>query len=1022
MKNFTDFFIQRPVFALVVNLFILLVGFISYNNLPVRQYPRMDASTITINTTYPGANAKTMEGFISTPIENAIGGVDGLDYVVSANTFGSSLITAYFKLGYPISDAVNDINSQVDSVRKILPTGINDPVIQKQDPSAQPTMFISFDSFSKTPEEMTDFLNRVVNIQLETVDGVGQVVIYGGHNYAMRIWMDPYKMAGLNVSPADVQNAIQNGNLQTAAGRTDSLLQELNLLASTDVNTADEFSNLVIADRQGQLIRIKDIGKVELSSQEVRSSVLINDEPSVIVAIIPKSTANPLDVSIGVHKAFDQIQKNLPPEIHAGIRWDTSLFIKASLIDVRNTIIEAIAFVVLVIFLFLGSFRAVLIPMVTIPLSLMGACTLMYALNYTINTLTLLAFVLAIGLVVDDAIVVLENIHRHIEEGLTPVKAALKGAREIGFAIIAMTFTLASVYAPLGFTDGLTGALFREFAFTLAGSVVVSGVVALTLSPMMCSRILTSHNPKLAEKIDVVLNNFQLRYRHQLEKIMTVKKSLWIAALALSIYVFGFIFQTFLRDELAPDEDQGAILTLITAPVSASLQYTQKYTQKLSTIFKSIPEQIGYGLVNGFGGKVNSGFSFLVLKDWADRKRGTSEIIGELFGKYSALTGVNAFPTNIPPLPSTGYFPVGFVIKTMGSYEDLNNAVAVVLKELHQDSRLINVDVDLKYSQPQMNIDIDRDRAASLGVNIGDLSNSLNVALGQPITTYFQINGLSYQVLPQVLDKFRISPGQLIDFPVRSTNGQLIPLSNFISLSQIIAPDSYNHFQQMRAATITASLIPGYALGDALKNIEKIVNNKLSKTFQYDYSGISRQYMQASGTLEFALVFALIFIFLVLSAQFESFARPLIVLTSVPLSLAGALLTLFLVHGSLNIYTKIGLVTLVGLISKHGILLVDFSHRLQTEGLELKEAILKAATLRLRPILMTTSAMVLGSMPLALGTGAGGEARRQIGWVIAGGMSFGTLLTLFVVPCMYFLMYSFLNRNKMKSVPNLSSK
>jgi len=1005
MKNFTDFFIQRPVFALVVNLFIILIGLIAYNSLTIRQYPRLDASTVTIVTTYAGANARTMEGYVTTPIENAISGVDGLDYITSRNIPGSSTISAFFQLGYPIEQAVNDIVNKVNEVRGELPNEIDPPIISKEDPSSQPTMFISFRSKTQTPEQLTDFLLRVVQPQIQTLPGVGQVNIFGGQKYAMRIWLDPHKMAAFSVTAQDIRNALEHGNLQSAAGRVQSKLQELNIVVVSDIGNPEEFNNLVISSKDNHFIRIKDVGRAELGSEEMRSSVVINDLPAVVIGIIPKSTANPLDVSREVHKTFALISKDLPRGITAAINWDTSRFIQESLKGVRNSIIEAVAFVVLVIFLFLGSFRAMLIPVVTIPLSLIGACILMYTLNYTINTLTLLAFVLAIGLVVDDAIVVLENIHRHIEEGIAPREAALQGAREIGFAIIAMTFTLAAVYAPLGFTGGLTGSLFREFAFTLAGSVVISGIVALTLSPMMCSRVLTQHEPTIATKINKIAHTTQEHYKKYLEKVMTRKASIAILMLALSVYVGGYALQKFLNEELAPDEDQGAILTIVSAPVSASLHYVEQYTNQLLKIYKTIPEAAGYGAINGFNG-VSSSFSFLVLTDWEARQRSVNQIIGELFGKYAALTGVNAFPINLPSLPSTGFFPVEFVIKTMGSYEDLNQAMNKVLVRLRNDPRLVNVDVDLKYSQPQLNVLIERNKAADLGINVSDLSATLNMALGEPIVTRFIKEGRGYSVIPQVMEEFRNLPNKLNNFTVRTQTGELVPLSSFIKLEEIIAPDSYNHFQQMRSVTVTASVIPGYSLGEALSNIMDAAKQELPDTFQYDYAGMSRQFIESQGMLQFALFFALLFIFLVLSAQFESFVRPLIVMTSVPLSLAGALLTLFLVGGTLNIYTKIGLVTLVGLISKHGILLVDFSHRLQSSGLAVKEAVIQAASLRLRPILMTTAAMVLGALPLALGSGAGGEARRQIGWVIVGGMSFGTLLTLFVVPAAYFLIYS----------------
>jgi multidrug efflux pump len=1004
MERFTDFFIKRPVFALVVSLFILLIGLMSYQHLTIRQYPKIDASVITIKTTYPGANAKTMEGFVSTPIENAINGIDGLDFITSQSSAGTSTVTANFKLGYPVDIAITDIGNRVDSVRDQLPQDIKPPIISKEDPSAQPTMFISFSSKTKTPEEITDYIVRVVQPQFQVVDGVSQVGIFGGHTYALRVWLNPEKMAGFGLTAQDVLDALNHSNIQGAAGKLKNSLQELNLIIASDLTKVEEFNQLIISQRNGQPIRVQDIGYAELGSQEITNSVVIDDEQSVVIAIIPKSTANPLEVSQGITKVFSHIQQNLPQGVNSAIRWDTSRFIKESLVEVRNTIFEAAFFVVMVIFLFLGSIRATMIPLVTIPLSLIGACIIMFLLNYTINTLTLLAFVLAIGLVVDDAIVVLENIHRHIEQGLSSLQAALTATREIGFAIIAMTFTLAAVYTPLGFTEGLTGALFREFAFTLAGSVIISGIIALTLSPMMCSKILTTHNPKLSIQIEKYFHALQTRYQQTLTKAITRKNCILFAAVAIFIYIFGFLLHFFLKEELAPNEDQGAILTFTSAPVAAGLNYLEKYSADLPKIYKTLPEEIGYGVISGFNA-VNKGISFVVLKSWDERTRKSSEIIGELFGKYSQLIGITAFPTDLPPLPSTGYFPIEFVIKTIGSYEELYAYSQKLLKELSKNQKLINVDTDLKYSQPQINITIDRNKAADLGIKISDITATLNTALSEPTVTRFSKDGRSYEVIPKVLPQYAFTPDNLQNFNVRTTSGKLVPLANVIQVKDIIAPESLNHFQQLRAVKITASLIPGYAVGDALNDIVSLSKKILPTKFEYDFDGTSRQFMEASGTLQFALTFALLFIFLVLSAQFESFLRPFIVLTCVPLSLTGALITLFFVDGTLNIYTKIGLVTLVGLISKHGILLVDFAHRQQNQGLAVKEAIIQAASLRLRPILMTTAAMILGSLPLILNAGAGNEARRQIGWVIVGGMSFGTILTLFIVPAVYYLIY-----------------
>lgn len=1000
----TDIFIKRPVFATVLSLILLLVGIRSFMSLPTRQFPLISASVISINTVYPGASPQIMEGFVTAPIENALAGIDGIDYITSSSTTGVSNIAVTFNLGFDIDKAITDVSNSVASVRYLLPKTIQDPVISKDDPNAQPIIYIPFISPSLKAEQITDYLVRSVQPQIATLPGVARAMIFGERLYSMRIWLNPQLMASHGITADDVSHALVQNNIQTAAGYIDSKWEEFDVTAETDLKTPQQFNNLVIKNNNGNFVRLNAIGYAELGPESDRVSVNINGQEAIVMGVIAQPTANPLDISKEITKVLPYISKSLPSSLSAIMMWDTSKFIAQSIKEVYQTILEATAFVVIVIFLFLGSLRNALIPIVTIPLSIIGVCSIMLSMGYSINVLTLLAWVLAIGLVVDDAIVVVENIHRHIENGLNPFDAAIKGAREIGFAVIAMTLTLAAVYAPIGFVTGLTGALFREFAFTLAGAVIISGFVALTLTPMMCSKILKHSERKgLPEIIDSIFNKFMVYYKNKLNYILD-KKGL-VAIVAVIIYISCYSLYSSLPNELAPQEDQGAILGMGVGPTNANLDYTVSQTQKIEQILKAIPEQIGYGVINGFAGtpSPNSAFAFVVLKPWDQRKRTAQEIIDALFPQFWAIPGIKAFPFNDPPLPSPGFTPVEFVLKTTGSYEDLNNAAQQLIQIAQtQNPKLLNIDSSLKMDTAQVNIDFDRDKASALGIPMTQINSILNLALAQPLLAQFNMEGRSYNIIPQIMPQFRNSPSQLGQLNVRTGSGQLIPISNIANITQEIETQNLGHFQQQRAATISASLAPGYTLGEALAYLEKIAQNNLPKNIQYDFSGQSRQLVQASGAMQETFMFAIFFIFLVLAAQFESFRDPLIVMMSVPLSSAGALIALHLLpSGTLNIYTEIGLVTLIGLISKHGILIVEFANQLQHQGLNKLDAIIESASIRLRPVLMTTFAMILGALPLALSSGAGSGARTQLGWVIVGGMSFGTFFTLFVIPTMY---------------------
>lgn len=1004
---FTDIFIRRPVFASVLSLIILLVGIRAFFSLTIRQYPNIQPSVITITTTYPGANAQLMEGFVTAPIEHSLGGIDGVDFMNSSSKQGQSEIAVHFKIGYDINTAVADISNAVSSAQSDLPEGINTPVIAKKDPSANPIIFMAFSSKHGTynGEAITDYLTRVVQPQIESLSGVSGAEIFGAGQYAMRIWLDPQRMAAQGITATDIRQALNNNNVQSAPGLVEAPYQEINITAQTDISTPQQFNDLVIRNTNGYLTRVKDVGHAELGPENDNFSINIaGNRNTVILGVVPQPTANALDVAREVNTIMPKIQAALPNDMEGVVAWDSSKFITKSLSEVRKTILEATACVALVIFLFLGSIRAVIIPLVTIPLALIGVCALMLMLGYTINTLTMLAWVLAIGLVVDDAIVVAENIHRHIEEGKKPLQAAIIGAREIGFAVIAMTFTLASVYAPIGFLTDITGKLFREFAFTLACAVIVSGFVALTLSPMMASKLLNHDTNKkgFPEKIDAFFNRLMLRYKGLLLNVVDHRKMVLLGAGI--VYLACYFAYATLQNELAPSEDQGYFLAFINAPTSANLAYTEKYSNEIEKIYKQVPEIINYGFINGFQG-VNTAISFAVLKPWEDRSKTAGQIIQEVMPKFMQVPGVLAFPFSPPPLPGAGgNTPVEFVLKTTDTYGNLNKAVQELLVLAKKNPNLLNLDTDLKLDKPQININIDRNKANALGVSMDDIGNTLNIFLGQPTTTHFEMNGRGYDVIPELYPEYMNNPQELNNLNVRTTNGQLIPLSNLVQINSNASPLSLNHFQQIRSATISANLGPGYTLGQALNFLEETAQKHLPDNIQYDYSGQSRQFIEASGSMGLTFSFAIIFIFLILAAQFESFRDPLIVMISVPLSLTGALLTLHLVGATLNIYTQIGLITLIGLISKHGILMVEFANQLQEKGKSITEAIIEAASLRLRPILMTTGAMLLGALPLVMATGAGAVSRSQLGWTVFGGMAFGTLLTLFVVPTVYTLL------------------
>ncbi|CZH31456.1 efflux RND transporter permease subunit [Legionella pneumophila] len=996
--KFTDLFIKRPVLSIVVSMLIFLFGINSIYKMQIRQYPKMENTVITIMTGYPGADAELIAGFITTPLESAVASAEGIDYMTSSSQQGLSTITLNIKLNFDPQIAFTDVMSKVQQTLNQLPKESQQPVILKKSDSSTALMYISLDSKDMTPQQITDYATRVVQPQLQTVDGVAKADILGGQTYSMRIFMNPIKMAALNVTPADVSAVLASNNFLTAAGSTKSEYVAINVTAKTDLNNVEEFERLIVKSDKGSIIRLRDIAKVELGSQNYDSSVTFNSKKAVFISITPTPTANPLTVINDARKLFPSIVREFPPSLTGTIVYDATAFIRASIHEVMETIIEAAVIVIIVIFLFLGSVRSVLIPVVTIPLSLVGVCTLMLILGYSINLLTLLAFVLAIGLVVDDAIVVVENVHRHLEEGKTPFESAIIGAREIATPVIAMTITLAAVYAPIGFMSGLTGALFKEFAFTLASAVIISGVIALTLSPMMCSKILSEEatSGKFAIFLDEFFNKLKRVYQNALHSLLDTREMMLLLA-GVVILMLPYLYSN-TAAETAPDEDQGFFFVMATAPQYATLDYIEAYTKPFDAIYKSFPETENYFTVN-----MSQPISGMVLKPWDQRKKSQFALKQPLQNKLSKIAGLNAFAIVPPPLPGGGGGPaVQFVVKTTNDFQSLMDVSNKLTEKARNSGLFIYIDNSLKFNQPQVEFSINRAKASEMGLDMRALGSSLTSALSGNYINYFNLEGRSYQVIPQLARKFRLTIEQLGQIYVKTLNGTMVPLSTVITPTEKTQPNAATHFQQLNSATIQAVMMPGKTLGQGLEFLQKAAQEVLPKGFTYDYGGESRQFMQEGSALIFAFLFAIVVIFLVLAAQYESFRDPLIVLISVPMSICGALIPLNLGVATINIYTQVGLITLIGLISKHGILIVDFANHLQREkNLDKRAAVEEAAGIRLRPILMTTAAMVFGVIPLLIASGAGAASRFDIGLVISTGLLIGTCFTLFVVPTLY---------------------
>jgi multidrug efflux pump len=1001
--SFTDIFIRRPVLASVVSLLILLVGLSAAFNLPVRQYPELSNTTITITTAYPGANADVIKGFITVPIQQAVASAEGIDTLTSSSRQNVSTVTLNLRLNADPDRAVTDVLAKVNQVRTVLPPEAQDPVVIKQTGESTALMYLSFNSDVLTASQITDYLTRVVQPKLQTLDGVANAQILGGQTFAMRIWLNPEKMAALGITPTDVRNALAANNFTSAAGQIKGNFVQTTINAETSLASADAFGRLTVAARGDALVHLNDIAEIALGAENVDSSSVFDGLKAVFVGIYSTPTANPLSVIAGVRETFPEIEAELPPGMKAAIAYDSTKFIDASIAEVQKTLIEAAVIVIVVIFLFLGSLRSTLVPIVTIPLSLIGVMFALLALGYSINLLTLLALVLAIGLVVDDAIVVVENIHRHIEEGLSPVDAAMTGAREIAVPVMSMTITLAAVYAPIGFVSGLTGALFREFAFTLAGAVIVSGVVALTLSPMMCSKLLTSElsSGRFVRFLDRMFEGLKTRYQRRLDRTLNYRP-VTILVLVGVIGATGLMYAT-AQKELAPEEDQGILFNVVKTPAAANIDYLEQVTGHLYKVFNSVPEKEHVFAINGMGGDVHQGFSGILFKPWEERERTQAQIMQELQPKVASIAGGQIFTFARPSLPgSTGGAPLQFVITTTADYEQLVQVLDNVQKEALESGLFIFTDKDLRFDTPQVEVKIDHDKANALGITMRDIGTSLATLLGGNYVNRFNLYGRSYQVIPQVPREFRLSPDWVKRYEVKTSSGKLVPLSTVVDVRQSVQPNALTSFQQLNSAILSGVPFPGRTLGDVIGFLKEKSVEVFPAGFTYDFQGESRQYEQEGSRLVVTFAFALIVIYLVLAAQYESFRDPLIILIALPTSIFGALLPLTFGLATINIYTQIGLVTLIGLISKHGILMVDYANQLQVnEGMGRREAIEHAAAVRLRPILMTTAAMVIAMVPLILASGAGAASRFAIGIVIAFGMTIGTIFTLFVTPAVY---------------------
>ncbi|MFC5527697.1 efflux RND transporter permease subunit [Rhodanobacter ginsengisoli] len=999
--NFTDLFIKKPVLAIVVSLLILVLGVRAVSSLTVRQYPKTENATVTVSTAYYGADAQTMAGFITQPLEQAISQAQGIDYLSSSSVQGESTITATLRLNYDANRALTEITTQVNSVKNQLPPQAQQPVLNVQTGETIDAMYMGFYSDVLPSNNITDYLARVVKPKLDSIDGVQTAELLGARQFALRAWLDPARMAAHGITASDVNAALASNNYLAAVGSSKGQAVTVDLTADSNLHSVEEFKQLAIKQVNGAIVRLQDVATVSLGSENYDFNVAFSGKRSVFIGIKVAPDANVLDVAKRVRAAFPDIQAQLPSGLTGKIVYDGTEFVNSSITEVVKTLAEALLIVTLVIFLFLGSLRAVIIPVIAMPLSLIGTFFVMLALGYSINLLTLLALVLAIGLVVDDAIIVVENVDRHMkEEGKTPLQAALLAARELGGPILAMTVVLIAVYVPIGFQKGLTGALFTEFAFTLAGAVTVSAVIALTLSPMMAAKFFRSEQEsgRFVQFIDRQFDRLHRGYQRMLHNTLSTSSVVIVMAGLLLLATFALGMTS--KSELAPEEDQGIVVGQIVGAPNATAQQMNVYATEMFDLSRDLPEYQQMFQLTGVP-TVNQGIGGVLFKPWDQRHRSAHELQQVLQQKWNGIAGGRVAAFQFPPLPGASGLPIQVVITTTEPFQNLNEVASQVLQKAQASGKFYFIDSDLKVDKPQSTVSLDRDMITTLGLTQQDVGSALGSALGGGYVNYFSISGRSYRVIPQVLQVDRLNPKQVLDYYIRVPDGSVIPAATVAKITNQVVPRSLNRFQQLNSATISG--VSGLSQGEALAYLRDLVHQVAPTGYNVDYAGQSRQFTQESGGFAATLLFAVIIVFLALAAQFNSLRDPIVILVSVPLALFGALIFVNL-FTSLNIYTEVGLVTLMGLISKHGILIVQFANQSQLAGMSKREAIEHAAAVRLRPILMTTAAMVLGVLPLVIASGAGAAGRFNMGLVISTGLAIGTIFTLFVVPAFYLLL------------------
>lgn len=1011
----SDISIKRPVLATVMSLIIVLLGLVGYTTLSVREYPNVDEPVITVTTSYSGANAQIMESQVTKPLEDSLAGIEGIKFINSTSREGVSLINVAFVQSRDPDAAAAEVRDKVSRARGALPDDVDEPIIAKVEADSSPIIWLVMSSDNLSAAQLSDLADRYVQDRIQTVEGVAEVSLFGVRKYAMRIWLDPLKLAAYQLTSEDISTVLQSQNVDVPSGRVEGAAREFTVQSTTDLNTAEDFRDMVVANRNGAQIKLGDVATVNVGVADDTTSFRFRGVQTVALGVIKQAVANPLEISAGIRKVLPTIQEGLPQGVKLEVGYDSSVFISTSIDKVFATLVEAMVLVVLVILVFLRSFRATLIPMVAIPVSLIGTFFLMQMFGFSINTLTLLALVLAIGLVVDDAIVVLENIFRHIEEGLTPVEAAFKGSREIAFPVIAMTLTLIAVYVPIAFMDGRTGKLFTEFALSLAAAVMISGFVALTLSPMMSARLLDKNvgHGKLAERVERAIRGMEQGYLRVLDKVMSVRWTVLPAMLVIGAAIW--LTFTSLKSELSPLEDRGVVFTVIVGPEGATNNYMNAYSPLLEKAIEGIPGVQYFGYVMGLGsGRLplsNQGFGFVRLVDWAERDVSSVDVQGMLFPKLMGIPGFLAIPITPQSLGASGNSKaIEVVLRDNREYTEIAKDMDKLMAKLAANPQLNGVENDLKINTPQIRVVLDRAKLGDLGISAREAGRAIELLLAGRQVTRFKYNGEQYDVMLQTNDDQRVDASDLAQIPLRTATGEMVPLANVVKLETTVAPRDLNRFDRARAVTVSSNVAPGYGVSQGLAFVEQAVRETFPANTIIDYKGQTREFKESSASMVFTFALAILFIYLVLAAQFESFVDPIIILFTVPLTMLGALLALWLTGNTLNIYSQIGLITLVGLITKHGILLVEFANEAELLGKAKLAAIREAAALRVRPIIMTTAATVLGAVPLALAHGAGAESRQQLGWVIVGGMTFGTLLTLFVLP----VIYTYLHRTPKK--------